>query len=87
MNKKQLVEVIGSGTKTFLYFHAPFCNSCKKISWLVERERTPMYKIDGEVNKDLMEAFKIEVYPTIIEIRGTSKRTYKGSDACINLLK
>ena len=87
MTKKQLVEVIGSGEKTYLYFFAEYCSACKSVKWLVERERTKLYQIDGEANQELTEAFDIQYYPTIIEINGTKKRTYEGTAAVKNLLK
>lgn len=87
MTKKQLIEVIGSGEKTYLYFFAPWCEQCKKVNWLVERERRPVVKINGEENEEMLDAFGIEFYPTIVEITGTKKRTHAGSKAVRQLLK
>jgi len=87
MTKKELIGVIGSGKKTYLYFYAPFCSSCKKIKSLVDRVTLPILKINGTENEDLLNAFDIEFYPTIVEINGTKKRTFAGSTAVSNLLK
>lgn len=86
MTKKQLVEVIGSGDKTYLYFFSPFCGGCEKTTPLVKESKIKTYEINGIENEELLNAFKIDVYPTIVEINGKSKRTYEGSVACKNLL-
>lgn len=86
MTKKQLLEVINSGEKTYLYFFAPWCGACKRMSKRVESCKVPLIKVDGSKNEDILDAFKIEYYPTIVEIRGLTKRTYEGTEEVRNLL-
>tara|TARA_B110000858_G_scaffold165793_1_gene192640 strand:- start:152 stop:415 length:264 start_codon:yes stop_codon:yes gene_type:complete len=87
MTKKQLIQVIGSGEKTYLYFYSTWCSSCKKVESLVDKVTLPIVKINGTENEDLLNAFDIEFYPTIVEINGTKKRTFAGATAVNNLLK
>ena len=86
MTKKQLVEVIGSGKKTYLYFYSPFCGGCELTQPLIRESKQDIIEINGLDNEDIMDAFKIDVYPTIVEINGMKKRTYEGRVAVENLL-
>jgi thiol-disulfide isomerase/thioredoxin len=87
MTKRELIDIIKSGEKTYLYFYSPFCGSCERMEPLLENVGTPMKKIIGFEDEDILDAFNIEVYPTIVEINGMKKRTFKGSAAVRNLLK
>ena len=87
MTKKQLIQIIGSGEKTYLYFYAPWCSSCKKVESLIDKATFPIVKINGTEDEDILNAFDIEFYPTIVEINGTKKRTFAGSTAVNNLLR
>lgn len=86
MTKKQLVEIIGSGNKTYLYFYSPFCGGCEHTMPLVKESKHDIVEINGLDNEDILDAFKIDVYPTIVEINGMKKRTYEGRVAVENLL-
>lgn len=57
--------------KTILYFTADWCNPCKKVRPIVEelnREYAPkMFQIiDAEIEKEMVQNFKINAVPTFI---------------------
>ena len=87
MTKRELIDIIQSGEKTYLYFYSPFCGSCERMEPLLENVATPMKKIIGFEEEELLDAFNIEYYPTIVEINGMKKRTFAGSKEVKNLLK
>lgn len=87
MTKRDLIEIIKSGEKTYLYFYSPFCGACEQTQPLLENVQTPVKKIVGFEDEDLLDAFGIEYYPTIVEINGKKKRTFAGNAAVRNLLK
>lgn len=87
MTKELLKEIIESDERSFLYFYASWCRNCKRMSILVDRERTPLYRINGDEYPELIEAFGIEYYPTIIEIKNKSKIVHSGTSAVRKLLK
>ena len=86
MTKKELIEIIKSGKKTYLYFYSPFCGACEQTEPLLESVGTPVKKIIGFEDEKLLDAFDIEFYPTIVEINGNKKRTFSGKVAIDNLL-
>lgn len=87
MTKRELIDIIQSGEKTYLYFYSPFCGACEKTEPLLENINTPVKKIIGFEDEDLLEAFNIEYYPTIVEINGNKKKTHAGSKQVRQLLK
>ena len=87
MTKRELIDIIKSGEKTYLYFYSPFCGACELTQPLLESVQTPVKKIVGFEDEELLDAFDIEYYPTIVEINGKKKRTFAGSTAVKNLLK
>jgi len=87
MTKKQLIDIIGSGKTTYLYFYAPWCEECRKVKSLVDKQVEPFVHINGGEHEELLDAFSIDFYPTIVEITGTKKKTYSGSKAVKDLLK
>jgi len=87
MTKRELIEIIKSGEKTYLYFYSPFCGACELTEPLLENISTPVRKVVGFEDEDLLDAFGVEYYPTIVEINGNKKRTFAGSSAVKNLLK
>ena len=87
MTKRELIDIIKSGKKTYLYFYSPFCGACELTQPLLENIQTPVKKIVGFEDEELLDAFDIEYYPTIVEINGMKKRTFAGSAAVRNLLK
>jgi len=86
MTKRELIDIIQSGEKTYLYFYSPFCGGCEKTEPLLENINTPVKKIIGFEDEKLLDAFNIEYYPTIIEIQGNKKRTFSGKVEVENLL-
>lgn len=83
-------EGFEGGAGNLMYFHMPECGHCKKFNpeWeklqpLVDAERVPMKlnKIDGtdDANKDLVDQYKVNGYPTIILEIGDKSYTF-GSD-------
>jgi len=87
MTKEQLKEIIDSGEKHYIYFYSPWCRACRRMSYLVDRERTPLVRVNGEENTDILKAFGIEYYPTIVEIIGNTKKVHSGTESVRKLLK
>lgn len=87
MTKEQLKEIIDSGNRHFIYFYSPWCRACRRMSYLVDREKTPLTRVNGEEETEISQAFGIEYYPTIVEIKGNTKKVHAGTDSVRKLLK
>lgn len=82
-------ESFESGAGTILYFYMPECGHCKKFNpeWekmqpMVDDKRLPLKlnKIDGtqDSNKDLVNQYGVQGFPTIILEIGNNSHKYDG---------
>jgi thiol-disulfide isomerase/thioredoxin len=86
---KARTEKFEGGSATILYFFMPECGHCKKFNpeWeklqpMIDSKRLPLRlnKIDGtqESNKDLVNQYGVQGFPTIILEIGNSSKKYDG---------
>lgn len=81
MNKEFVEELIKEGNPFAIYIYQTGCTYCNEISPLLTHKlpkgkynskEVPLYKVNGQNQRELMDMLDLRSYPSIFIIKGTT---------------